>query len=63
MKIPSGALAPLATLLAQRINLVQLPRVEVGALGNAAGLLGAAAFAFERSGIGDATREWRQSRR
>jgi glucokinase len=63
MKITSGALAPLATLLAQRINLVQLPRVEVGALGNAAGLLGAAAFAFERSGIGDATREWRQSRR
>ena len=33
MGLPSVALAPLGDLLAQRINLVQLPRVMVGALG------------------------------
>ena len=63
MKITSRALVPLGTLLSKRINLVQLPRVEVGALGDAAGLLGAAAIAFERAGMGDATGEWRQSSR
>jgi len=61
--ITSEALAPLDALLAQRINLVQLPRVEVGALGGVAGLMGAAAMAFERGGIGPATREWREASR
>jgi glucokinase len=60
MQITTGALVPLGTLLSKRINLVQLPRVEVGALGDTAGLLGAAAIAFERARIGDATHEWRQ---
>jgi hypothetical protein len=63
MKLPSEALAPLGALLAKRINLVQLPRVEVGALGETAGILGAAAIAFERAAMGDATHEWRQSSR
>ena len=63
MGIPSVALAPLADLLAQRINLVQLPRVTVGALGADAALLGAATVAFERSGMGQPVAEWRSSRR
>jgi glucokinase len=63
MKLPSEALAPLGALLAKRINLVQLPRVEVGALGETAGILGAAAIAFERAAMGDATHEWRRSSR
>ena len=61
MGIPSVALAPLGALLAARINLVQLPRVEIGALGGDAALVGAAAIAFERSGVGDPMREWRSS--
>ncbi|MGP8160977.1 MAG: ROK family protein [Candidatus Dormibacteria bacterium] len=63
MKITSEALAPLGRLLANRINLIQQPRVAVGALGDAAGVLGAAAVAFERAGLGDATHAWRQSSR
>jgi glucokinase len=63
LNITSGALAPLGTLLAKRINLVRLPRVEVSPLGDAAGVLGAAAIAFERGGLGDASRQWRQSSR
>jgi DNA-binding transcriptional LysR family regulator len=63
MKIPSGAVAPLGALLARRMNLVQLPRVEVGILGETAGVLGAAATAFERAGMGDATREWPRASR
>ncbi|MGA2284202.1 MAG: ROK family protein [Candidatus Dormibacteria bacterium] len=63
MKITSEALAPLGRLLANRINLIQQPRVAVGALGDAAGVLGAAAVAFERAGLGDATHTWRQSSR
>jgi glucokinase len=63
MGIPSEALAPLGTLLAARINLVQLPRVDVGGLGGDAGLLGAAAIAFERSGAGNVIRVWRGSGR
>jgi glucokinase len=63
MGIPSEALAPLGALLSKRINLVQLPRVEVGALGGDAALLGAAAVAFERTGVGHPSVEWRQSRR
>ena len=61
MGIPSEAIAPLGTLLANRINLVRLPRLEVGGLGGDAGLLGAAAVAFERSGAGNPAREWRGS--
>jgi len=61
--ITSGALAPLGSLLAKRINLVQLPRIEVGALGGLAGVIGAAAVAFERGGVGHATREWREASR
>ena len=61
MGITSEALAPLGTLLSKRINLVNLPRVEVGALGDAAGVLGAAAIAFERAGMGDLTRAWQAS--
>ena len=61
MKISSEAMTPLGTLLARRINLVQLPRVEMGALGDTAGVLGAAAVAFERAGMGDAAQAWRQS--
>ena len=61
MGITSGALEPLGTLLAKRINLVQLPRVEVGALGGLAGVIGAAALGFERGGVGHATREWREA--
>lgn len=61
MGIPSEALAPLGALLAARINLVQLPRVEIGGLGGDAALVGAAAIAFERSGVGDPMREWRSS--
>jgi predicted NBD/HSP70 family sugar kinase len=63
MKLQSEALKPLEAMLAKRINLVQLPRVEVGALGETAGVLGAAAIAFERAGMGDATHEWRRSSR
>jgi glucokinase len=63
MGIPSEALAPRGALLATRINLVRLPRVEVGGLGGDAGLLGAAAVAFERSGAGNVIREWRGSSR
>ena len=63
MGIPSVALAPLGDLLAQRINLVQLPRVTVGALGADSALLGAAAVAFERGGMGHPVSEWRSSRR
>jgi glucokinase len=63
MGLPSVALAPLGDLLAQRINLVQLPRVMVGALGADAALLGAAAVAFERSNVGHPVSEWRSSRR
>ena len=59
MGIPSGALAPLGALLAKRINLVHLPRVEVGELGDNAALVGAAAVAFERIGAGHPTLEWR----
>ena len=59
MGIASGALAPLGALLAKRINLVHLPRVEVGELGDDAALVGAAAVAFERIGAGHPTLEWR----
>lgn len=59
MGIASGALAPLGALLAKRINLVHLPRVEVGELGGDAALVGAAAVAFERIGAGHPTLEWR----
>jgi hypothetical protein len=61
MGIPSVALAPLNDLLAQRINLVELPRVTVGALGGDAALIGAAAVAFERGGIGHPVSEWRRT--
>jgi glucokinase len=61
MKLSAEALRPLEALLAKRINLVQLPRVEVGVLGETAGVLGAAAIAFERAGLGDAAQEWRRS--
>lgn len=61
MGITSEALAPLGALLSKRINLVNLPRVEVGALGDAAGVLGAAAIAFERAGMSDITRAWQES--
>ena len=63
MGIPSVALAPLGDLLARRINLVQLPHVTVGALGANSALLGAAAVAFERSGMGPAVAAWRSSTR
>jgi len=63
MKLQSEAVKPLEAMLAKRINLVQLPRVELSALGETAGVLGAAAIAFERAGMGDATREWRQANR
>jgi glucokinase len=59
MGIASGALAPLGALLAKRINLVHLPRVEVGELGGDAALVGAAAVAFERIGAGHPALEWR----
>ena len=59
MGIASGALAPLGALLAKRINLVRLPRVEVGELGGDAALVGAAAVAFERIGAGHPALEWR----
>jgi glucokinase len=63
MGIASGALAPLGALLAKRINLVHLPRVEVGELGGDAALVGAAAVAFERIGAGHPALEWRGSRK
>jgi glucokinase len=59
MGIAAEALAPLGALLAKRINLVHLPRVEVGELGGDAALVGAAAVAFERIGAGHPTLEWR----
>jgi glucokinase len=63
MGIPSVALAPLGDLLARRINLVQLPRVTVAALGADSALLGAAAVAFERGGMGHPVSEWRSAMR
>ncbi|HXZ99684.1 MAG TPA: ROK family protein [Candidatus Binatia bacterium] len=58
-QLPSAAVAPLRTLLAKRVNLVRPPRMEVGALGQDAGVLGAAAIAFERAGMAGVTRAWR----
>ncbi len=44
-------------------ELIRLPRVAVGGLGGDAALLGAAAVAFERGGVGDAVRAWRETNR
>jgi glucokinase len=59
MRLPSAALQPLRVLLSQRMKIVNPPRIEVGSLGDAAGVLGAAAIAFDRSGLGEVTRRWR----
>ena len=56
--IPAAAVPPLRSLLANRMNLVQTPRVALSALGDSAGVLGAAAAAFERSGMTDVVRSW-----
>jgi glucokinase len=58
MAIPSAALVPLRTVLTKRINLIHMPRVELGTLGDNAGILGAAAVAFEHSGLAGVIRGW-----
>ena len=63
MGITSVALEPLGTLLAKRINLVQLPRVRSVRWAATRRGLGAAAVAFERGGMGHPVSEWRSSRR
>lgn len=62
-KLPSSAVEPLRGLLAKRMNLVQPPRMEVGSLGDSAGVLGAATIAFERGGLRSVTRGWSELQR
>jgi len=61
LTIPTAAVAPLRSLLAKRMNFVTPPRIEAGALGGNAGVLGAAAIAFENGGLADVVHSWRDS--
>jgi hypothetical protein len=60
MNIPATGVAPLRSLLAQRLSMVAPPRIEVGALGADTGVLGAAAHAFENAGMGGVVEAWRE---
>jgi glucokinase len=55
----SDMLPALRTVLKQRIHLVEPPVVKAASVGDAAGMFGAAAVAFDRGGMPAATQSWR----
>lgn len=56
--IPAAAVGPVRSVLQRRSSLAPPPRVEASALGRSAGVLGAAAAAFEQLGMSDLTGTW-----
>lgn len=59
MAVGSDLVPAFRTVLKQNIHRVEPPVVKAASVGNGAGMLGAAAAAFERAGMLAAARSWR----